>query len=232
MHKKSQFEADSTQPARTGVDRLGRTWVDETGTLHSTRQGSMQMRRITLHRDGQPPLVVITDLLDADHYPANDLLELYRQRWGIEQVFQQVSEVFHLTRLIGSSPEAIIFQGAFCMILYNLLLVIRAILADTQERAISSISTFNLCYDLKRELTVLHHLLKPDEILQSLRAQAVSIVDLRVHLKETLTKAWTERWVKSPPKKRHPKPVKHKKGAAGHFSIHRARLEHKKAEDV
>ena len=57
------------------------------------------MRRITVYRDGQEPLEIITDLLDADRYPANDLLELYRQRWGIEQVFQKVSEVFHLTNL-------------------------------------------------------------------------------------------------------------------------------------
>ena len=34
------------------------------------------MRRITLERAEDEPLEIITDLLDADRYPANDLLEL------------------------------------------------------------------------------------------------------------------------------------------------------------
>lgn len=232
MHKKSQFTPDATQPVRRGVDRLGRAWVDEIGTLSSRRQGSMPMRRVTLSRDGKRPLEVITDLLDADAYPANDLLELYRQRWGIEQVFQQVSEVFHLSHLIGSSPEAVIFQGALCMTLYNLLLVVRANVADSQDRAIASISAFNLFYDLKRDLIVLHHALTPDQVVQALRDRAAWIPDLRRYLEQTLQGAWTDRWLKSPPKKRHLKPVKHKKGGAGHFSIHRARLESERAKDV
>jgi len=232
MHKKSQFTPETTSAVRRGVDRLGRAWVDEIGTLHSRRQGSMRMRRITLSREGQPPLVILTDLLDADSYPANDLLELYRQRWDIEQVFQQVSEVFHLSHLIGSSPEAIIFQGALCMTLYNLLLVVRSTVADSQDRAPATVSAFNLFYDLNRELIVLHHVLTPAQVLQALRDRAAAIPDLGRYLQETLKAAWTDRWVKSPPKKRHGKPVKHKKGGAGHFSIHRARLESEKAEDV
>jgi hypothetical protein len=35
------------------------------------------------------------------------------QRWGIEQVFQKVTEVFHLQGLIGGTPKATIFQFAF-----------------------------------------------------------------------------------------------------------------------
>ena len=57
------------------------------------------------------------DLLDADVYPAADLLDAYRQRWGIEQVFQQVTEVFGLQQLIGSRPEAAVFQAAICFVL-------------------------------------------------------------------------------------------------------------------
>jgi len=232
LHKKSRFTPDPEQTVHSGVDHLGRKWVDEIGTLSSTRQGSMRMRRITLFRDGQPFLEIVTSLVDADSYPANDLLALYKNRWGIEQVFQQVSDVFHLTHLIGSTPNAIIFQGAFCMTLYNLLLVVRAIVADTQDRQVSSISTFNLCYDLNRELVVLHHLFSPDRIVKSLRRRAASISDLRAYLYDSLRRAWTDRWIKSKPKKRHLPPPKHKRGEAGHFSIHRVLLESKEPEDV
>jgi hypothetical protein len=232
LHPKSQFAPDAQQPAGHGVDRLDRAWVDEIGTLHSTRQGNLRVRRITLHRDDQKPLQVITDLLDVEIYPANDLLELYRQRWGIEQVFQKVSEVFHLNHLIGSSPQAIIFQAALCMMLYNLLQVVRGIVADTQNRPASTISTFNLLYDLNRELITLHFLVPPDELLAALRERAASIKDLRAYLYKRLSKAWTDRWIKSPPKKRHTKPTKHKRATGGHFSIHRVLVENRDAKDV
>jgi len=232
LHPKSQFTPDPQQPVRCGVDRLGRTWVDEIGDLHSTRQGTLCLRRITLPRTGDKPLQIITDLLDAERYPANDLLELYRQRWGIEQVFQQVSEVFHLRHLIGSSPQAIIFQGALCMMLYNLLQVIRGLVADTQDQPASTLSTFNILYDLNRELVTLHFLVPPDPLLAALRERATLIVDLRTYLHERLSAAWTDRWIKSPPKKRHTKPTKHKRGTGGHFSIHRVLAKNDDAKDV
>lgn len=232
LHPKSQFSPDATQPARQGVDAKGRAWTEEIGELHSTRQGTLTMRRITLQRAGQKPLLIITDLLDAEQYPANDLLELYRQRWGIEQVFQKVSEVFHLNQLIGSAPQAIIFQGALCMMLYNLLQVVRGLIAETQDRPGSSISTHQLLDDLKRGLVTLYFLARPDQIIEAIRQRAATITDLRASLHERLSAAWTDRWNKSPPKKRHTKPIKHKRGAAGHFSIHRVLVESKKAKDV
>jgi hypothetical protein len=36
--------------------------------------------------------------------------QLYLIRWGIEQVFQQVTKVFMLSELIGTTPEGTIFQ--------------------------------------------------------------------------------------------------------------------------
>jgi hypothetical protein len=226
LHKKSRFDVDPAQPVRHGVDERGRAWVEEIGTLHSTRQGSMTVRRITLTREGQEPLILVTDLLDGERYRANDLLALYRQRWGIEQVFQKVTEIFHLSRLIGSSPNAIIFQAAFCMLLYNMIQVVQALVADTQDCAPSSVSTFRLCEDLHKQLTVVHFLTPPDQLIPILRERAETVTDLRAHLKVILKQAWTKRWIKSPPKKRNLKPVKHKRGTAGHFSMHRAMIEH------
>ncbi|HEX3147386.1 MAG TPA: hypothetical protein VHR66_04840 [Gemmataceae bacterium] len=147
-------------------------------------------------------------------------------------MFQQVAEVFHLHHLIGSSPQAIIFQASLCMLLYNLLQVVRGLVADTQKRPPATLSTFNLLYDLQRELITLHFLVPPDDLLAGLRARAASITDLRAYLVERLSQAWTERWIKSPPKNRYLKPTKHKRGSAGHFSIHRVLVDNKKAKDV
>ena len=72
---------------------------------------------------------------------------------------------------------------------------------------------------------MLYHFVPPDSLIDALRERAAAIVDLREYLLERLKGAWTKRWIKAPAKKRHLKPVKHKKGTAGHFSIHRAIVE-------
>jgi hypothetical protein len=232
LHPKSQFTPEPLQPARTGVDAQGRVCTEEIGQLHSTREGTKTMRRITLVRPGKTDLVIVTDLLDTEAYPANDLLELYRVRWGIEVVFLTVSEVFHLKHLIGSHPRAIIFQASVCMLYYNVLQVLRGLAAQAQQRATQSVSSHNLFSDLQHELIALHRLAEPDALMAGLRERAVVLVDLRSYLLERLGRAWTPLWAKAPPKKRHlPKP-KHKRGAAAHFSSHRVLEEYKKSQRV
>ncbi len=232
LHPKSQFTPDPDRPVCRGVDRLGRAWVEEIGELHSRREGTMTVRRLTLQRGDAKPLQLVTDLLDGVRYPADELLELYRERWGIEQVFQQVSEVFELRHLIGSHPQAIIFQGALCMLLYNLLQVVRALVAQSQGRAAATVSTEALWYDLRRELTALHCLESPDGLLAELRARGAGLADVAAYLRGRLAAAWTERWVKHPPKKRHYQRRKHKRGTGGHFSIHRILLKNQETRDV
>ena len=39
-------------------------------------------------------------------------------------MFQQVTDVFALKRLIGGSPQAGVFQLAFCLLLYNMIHVL------------------------------------------------------------------------------------------------------------
>lgn len=68
------------------------------------------VRRMRAKRGGgQEERILLTDLGDAEAYPAADLLQVYLERWGIERIFQQVTEVFQLRSLIGSSPRATIF---------------------------------------------------------------------------------------------------------------------------
>jgi IS4 transposase len=116
----------------------------------------MTVRRITLTRPGDEPLEMVADLLEIDRYPANDLLELYRKRWGIESVFQKIDDVFHLTHLIGSSPKAVIFQAVFGMVVCNLLQVVQAIIAVTPRRPPSTFSTHDLFKDLHGQLNALY----------------------------------------------------------------------------
>ncbi len=230
LHPKSQFTPDLLGPVCTGVDGPGRAWSDEIGQLHSRRQGTRTMRRITLAGPGKKDLVIITDLLDAEAYPANDLLELYRVRWGIESVFLMVSEVFYSKHLIGSHPQGIIVQASLCMMYYNVLQVLRGLAAQARQRATQEVSSHNLFRNLQHERIALHRLAKPDDIGASLRERAAAIVDRRVYVLDRLGQAWTPLWVKAPAKKRHrPKP-KFQRGGAGHFSSHRVLEEYKKTQ--
>ena len=92
------------------------------------------MWQIALQRPGEETILLITDLLDAQRYPASDLLQLYMSRWGIERMFQQVTEVFGLRALIGSTPEATVFQFAFCLVLYNIIQVLRGYIATARKQ--------------------------------------------------------------------------------------------------
>ena len=113
------------ESAVKGKDALGPRVLDETGLLGRGKQ-AMRVRRITLFRnsdEGEDDVVLLTNLLDSRRSSAADLLELYRLRWDIEEVFQQVTQTFSLAHLIGSRPQAVLLQFSFCLLLYNLMQV-------------------------------------------------------------------------------------------------------------
>jgi hypothetical protein len=156
LRKGPTFTPDPQVPARVTRDEHGREVLDEVGTLGKGADALPRVRRVGLRRtdaEGKADdVVLITDLTDRKAFGASDLLKLYRRRWGIEQMFQQVTETFSLKHLIGCTPRAVLFQFALCLLMYNLVQVVKGhVAADGQvERA--SVSTANLFYDVKREL--------------------------------------------------------------------------------
>jgi hypothetical protein len=166
------------------------------------------VRQITLQRPGEPDIALVTDLLDADLYPAEDLLNHYLQRWGIEQVFQKVTEVFHLQALIGGRPKATIFQFAFCLLLYNLIQVIRGYVAAHRQRETETISIENLFLDVHRQLTAWSVLVESGLPLENI-PPAANAAMLAARLDCLLSSQWSNRWIKAVNKKRRkhvPKP--------------------------
>jgi hypothetical protein len=161
VRKGPGFQAESSR--RTLLDKQGRTVIDEIGTFGKGKH-AVRLRRVTLVRgegegegDGEgegagDDVVLLTDLLDQTQFDALDLLKLYRKRWGIEQMFQQVTETFALTHLIGCTPRAVLFQFALCLLMYNLIQVVKGYVAEDGHVAVSIVSTHGLFYDLKREL--------------------------------------------------------------------------------
>jgi hypothetical protein len=131
-------------------DGKGRKITDQIVVLGQGKR-TMRLRRVTLERaKGQEAIVLLSNLLDAAAYPAADLLQLYKMRWNIEQMFQQVTQTFALEHLIGCSPRAVLFQFAFCLLVYNLMQVIQAYVAEDGKVLASAVSLYYL-FDRTRQ---------------------------------------------------------------------------------
>ena len=167
FHPKNQWELDPARPAVHSRDATGRELIDEWGWLGSPKsKRRFYVRRVRLLRPGEEEIIVLTDLLDETRYSAADLLAAYKERWGIERVFQQITEVFSLQQLIGSTPQATIFQGAFCLLLYNLLQIVRQQIAAAQATpcGAATLSTEQIFTDVTRQLIGATELLSPAQL--------------------------------------------------------------------
>jgi hypothetical protein len=224
------FETDRKRRARTGVDAEGRRWREAWGWLSRHRQPrALYVRQITLHLHGGKTVVLLTSLLAPRKHPAAALLTLYRQRWRIERVFQEITEVFGLEHLIGSSPQASIFQFAFCLLLYNTLQVVRAGLAEMRELSPERLSNEKLFRDLHRQLSAWTLLVGPalaltpaesDSAPQTPSTEPVPTpAQAQQSLRRILQQAWSRYWLKSPPQRRSQKSKP--KGPGKHVSAYR-----------
>jgi hypothetical protein len=224
----ARFTPDPQRPSREGVDAGGRRYVESWGALG---MGSKRryVRQITLERAGEESIVLVTDLLDGEMFPASDLLDAYLLRWGIERVFQQVTEVFSLESLIGSTPEAVVFQCAFCLLLYNVLQVVRGLLGEIQEREPEKISTEQVFYDARRELVSLATLGDPGTIADHFDVPTTP-EQTRGRLLELLRRTWSDRWMKAAPKRKVP--ARHQaKQSGAHTSVSRAQKAYKEEKE-
>jgi Transposase DDE domain len=215
------FHRDPLRPARTGTGARGVAYTEDWGWLGAAGHPRRQyVRRITLHRPGLSALIVVTNLLDADTHPAADLLEAYWRRWGIEKLFQRVTEVFDLRHLIGGSPQATVFQAAFCFLLSNVIQAVRGYIAAAQDRAPETISTQLLFEDVTEELIAWHKFVSVAETEEWVQDGVRTAEQVRAYLRRRLAGVWDDRWQKAATTRRAPKgKAQYLKG--GHSSVYR-----------
>src|SRR5262249_8850187 len=138
----------------------------------------------------------------------------------IERVYQQITEVFNLKRLIGSTAEGSVFQAAFCLVLYNLLQVIRAyVAAGRADITAEALSVEQIFLDVQKELTALTELFAPRTIA-GWYAEELSREELVARLGALLAGVWTPRYRKAVTTKPRPK-VKKAKCSGAHTSVHK-----------
>jgi Transposase DDE domain len=219
-HPKVRFDRDPERPVLEGRDRQGRVYYEDWGWLGSpTNKSRRYVRRITLKRPGEKDVVLITSLCDGEAFRAEDVLELYLMRWGIEQVFQQATEVFNLSELIGTTPEGTIFQLALCLLLYNMIQVVRGLIATNVDKPREKISTENLFDDVKREMIAWSVVIPTEATIAYFQGEWTA-PRVTARLGELLGHLWRKRWQKAPPKqKTPPHPNKQKRTHGSVFRI-------------
>jgi hypothetical protein len=215
--KQSQacFSVESTV---NSVDDKGRRVIDEIGVLGKGKQ-TTRVRRITLARkpEDEEDVVLLTNLLDRAAFSAADLLSLYKERWGIERVFQQVTETFSLSHLIGSKPQAALLQFSFCLLLYNLMQVVKAYVAADGKVLASVVSMFSLFHNVRRELSAWAY--HTDGVWPRVNRDAAG---MRNRLRELLKGSWDPvAYTKASDKKPRPRAAPKRLLHGGYSSVQR-----------
>lgn len=237
-HPKLHFHADASQPARQFKDSKGRQVIEEYGWLGSPADKRRAfVRRVTWKRSNHKDLSIVTDLTQRtpqqqtttpEPISASDLIDLYLTRWKIETVFQDVTVIFGLRKLIGSTPEATAFQAAFCMVVYNAIMVVKSYVAAVQPKPMSvdDVSNKMLFISIVKQLTALSELV-PAVSLAEMMVPPTTAEAAVAYLRERLTGLWETAWKKARnknPRTYGPKP----KGSGAHTSVYRVLQEHKK----
>ena len=110
----------------TGVVHEQRVRIrDEDGVCHRWRRIVLKLDQPT--REGDTEIVLLSNLPEGAA-TAKQIAQLYRQRWSIEQAFQELAE--HLNAEINTLgyPSAALFAFALALVAYNILAVVKAAL--------------------------------------------------------------------------------------------------------
>jgi hypothetical protein len=224
--KTLKLSLDPQRPPVQSGDSAGRAVQEEWGWVGAARDSRRRyVRRITLLRPDEEAVILISDLTEARCYAAEDLLAVYLCRWGIERVFQEVTEVFDLQRLIGSTPRAMIFQAGLCFVLYNLIQVVRAYVAADGAEPRAQVSSEKLFWAVRDQMGAWRQLGRSElTTLLACGGPDATAAAMQAWLGQTLRGTWRATYRKAPPKRKptgSPKPAKVPRGHGGHSSTWR-----------
>ena len=98
-------------------------WMDE--ATYATIPPTLRLRQILVevHESGfrVEKLVVVTTLLDADRYPAEDIAQLYQYRWNAELDLRALKQSLAMDHLRCKSPEMVRKEIWMAWLGYNLI---------------------------------------------------------------------------------------------------------------
>ena len=120
--KKSSTAYDLIERLGAGDELVELTVSREARKKDPTLPLTYQARAIRYHRKGFQPKTLLTSLLDARKYPADELRALYHERWEIELGYGEIKTdmLERMETIRSKSPEAIAQELWGLLIAYNL----------------------------------------------------------------------------------------------------------------
>lgn len=166
-HKQMPYQALS-ELKKIGVTETGTVyeqWIEvtgEDGTTAKWRSITIRLNKAT--RDGDKELVILTNL-PKSVANAIKIGELYRKRWTIETMFQELEA--HLQSEINTLgyPQAALFGFCVALIAYNVLAVVKAALRHVhgEEKIRDEVSGYYLAGEISRTHEGMNIAIEPRE---------------------------------------------------------------------
>lgn len=226
---KLKLREDLDHPSRRFQDKEGTVITERWGWLNVRHGAPLYVRQVMREPHHGKAILVITDLLDEKRYPGEAVLELYRIRWSIECVFHLVTKTFGLERLVITTPFGSVFQFALCLLLHNVVQVIKLILAEQTNRPAEKISTRKLLEDVQRQTIALYVIFPMHLIVNHFHSTTPRKPNqLLERLQMTLHGVWRPRWIKEPTRP-HPTPTPKRSVKGNILSAYRVIEDHKTA---
>jgi hypothetical protein len=114
----------------------------ETERLGLPETLALRQIRVTLDQPGfrVTEFFIVTTLLDAEQYPANEIADLYLQRWDVELYFRDIKTTLGMDILRCQSPEMIEKEIIMHFIAYNCIRCLMLEVARQKDISVSRIS--------------------------------------------------------------------------------------------
>ena len=120
---------------------------------YDTSPGSIIVREIrrAIHRKGFRPMtvVIVTTLLDAETYPADEIVALLGERWGVETNLRHLKTTMNMEILRCQSVAGVLKELWTFILIYNLTRLIMMEAAERQNVPLSRISFADALYWLR-----------------------------------------------------------------------------------
>ena len=163
-------------------------WIevsDEEGNTAKWRSIMVRLNKAT--RDGDKELVILTNLPESAA-DAIRISDLYRKRWRIETMFQELES--HLQSEIDTLgyPQAALFGFCVALIAYNVLAVVKAALRQVhgEEKIRNEVSGYYLAGEISRTHEGMTIVVDPEEwaVFQTMTQQL--FVDVLIQLAQNV----------------------------------------------
>lgn len=167
LHQGLTFAAEGTE-RRVGSCETGvvyEKWVDVAPFFKDGKTRRYRLIRIELKgatRDGEKELSLLTDL-SKSAANAKLIAQMYRRRWTIETMFQELEAHLHSEVTTLGYPKAALFAFCIAVVAYNALAVIKAALrrAHGEEAIDQGMSGFYVATALTRDYSGMMVVLSP-----------------------------------------------------------------------